>query len=144
LNPIIIIDGRKHYLFKERRNVKFKTGIKECTFKNEWLQIKNDGTIIVRGKNPGGDGYSWNGCSPKYGIFDIVVGTPDGIIDPETEKPKTYYASMIHDILYQFSKNYKGRIKRKQVDRLFLKEMGNFRLRYLYYLMVRLVGGLFW
>ena len=46
--------------------------------------------------------YAWNGCSPKVCIFDLLVGTPDGVVHVRTGRPKTYFASMVHDALYQF------------------------------------------
>jgi hypothetical protein len=43
----------------------------------------------------------------KTSMFDMfVVGTPDGIVDIKTMKPKTYNASMVHDALYQYFKWY--------------------------------------
>ena len=61
------------------------------------LQIFENGIIRVK------EGYAWDGCSPKFNILDLfVLGTPDGIRDIETGKAKTYYASLVHDALYQF------------------------------------------
>lgn len=75
-----------------------------CRDKNdvERLVIRRDGTFVVRAD------YGWDGCSPKYSIFDIaLVGTPEGITNPKTLKCKTYYASLLHDALYQFMPEFK-------------------------------------
>ena len=47
-------------------------------------------------------GYAWDGCTPKFAVFDIAIGVPDGIPNKVTKKPKAYYASLLHDVLYQF------------------------------------------
>ena len=41
------------------------------------------------------------------------------LLNWETKRPKTYYASMIHDVFYQFSNDVKPFVKRKEVDLLF-------------------------
>jgi hypothetical protein len=70
----------------------------------------------------------------------LLIGTPDGRVIVNTEKPITYYASLIHDILLQFRADIG--ISRKQADRLFLEYLGDFSLRYLYYIVVRGYGML--
>ena len=60
------------------------------------LIVQRDGTLTVT------RGYAWNGCSPKICIFDIVLGPPEGVVHAVTGHPKTYYASLLHDALYQF------------------------------------------
>jgi hypothetical protein len=53
---------------------------------------------------------------------------------------------MVHDVFYQFSKDVKSFIKRKEVDREFfiiLRE-NNFRFAGIYYRMVRMLGWMFW
>lgn len=58
----------------------------------------------------------------KLSFFDLaVIGTPDGIIDIESMKPKTYYASMVHDALYQYYSYHK--ITRKGHRQTFLEMM---------------------
>lgn len=114
---------------KPKRNIPFK-----C----KWLEIDEKGTITVK-KN-----YAWDGCSIKKSIFDLfIVGTPEGIIDYNTGKPKTYYASLVHDALYQFHSYHT--IERKEIDLIFLEMLKNckFRLAYLYYFVVRKLGGAF-
>lgn len=68
-------------------------------FRNEWVTIKvsNDSlNITVK------EGYSWNGCDPKFEFLHQELGTPDGSFNSSTQRPYTYYASLVHDILCQF------------------------------------------
>ena len=90
-------------------------------------------------------GYSWNGCSPKFCFFDLLIGTPDGVVDAETGRPKTYFASMVHDALYQFLRA-DSPISRPQADRCFLRLMAgsHFSLRHIYWVAVRLLGRVVW
>jgi len=121
------------WIFKLENDYKRKTSFTGHSFNADWLEIKNDGTIIIP------KGYAWNGCSPKFSFFDLaVIGTPDGIIDIESMKPKTYYASMVHDALYQYYSYHK--ITRKNIDKLFLEMMKekSFTLSWVYYFAVRL------
>ena len=103
------------------------------------LVLHRDGSFTVREK------YAWNGCTPKFGFFDILIGTPDGVVHKETGKPKAYYATLIHDSLYQFipvlPQDFP--ITRKVADRLFLEllERDEFILRWIYWLAVRIFGG---
>jgi hypothetical protein len=99
--------------------------------------------------HPNGDarviaGYSWDGCTPKFSIFDIVIGTPDGIPSEVTKQPKTYYASLLHDVLYQFLDD-RLPLPRAKVDQVFLEILtrDHFAPRWVYYYAVRLFGGLF-
>ncbi len=112
-----------------------KTELVGHHFQSEWLTLLPDGTIEIP------EGYAWNGCSPKISVFDLcVIGTPDGIIDINTMKPKTYYASLVHDALYQYYEWHD--ILRNEIDQLFLKMMKNtkFRLANIYYHFVRFFG----
>ena len=90
-------------------------------------------------------GYAWNGCSPKICFLDILLGTPDGAIYGPTEKPKTYFASMVHDALYQFLCT-KTPITRTQADDCFLRLMAEstFVLRHVYWFAVRVFGCFVW
>ena len=104
------------------------------------LVIHADGRITVK------DGYAWDGCSPKFSIFDLFyIGTPDGVRDVNTGRPKTYYASLIHDALYQFMEHPDMPYSRAQMDRFFLVLMRarRFRLSGLYWLAVRVIGGIY-
>jgi hypothetical protein len=87
--------------------------------------------------------YAWNGCTPKVCIFDINLGTPDGVVHRDTERPKTYFASLVHDALYQFLPEGLP-LKRRHADRFFLQLMkeSEFGPRWVYWAAVRLFGGI--
>lgn len=101
------------------------------------LVLEKGGRIVVM------RGYAWNGCSPKFCLCDILLGTPDGVVDVRTGRPKTYYASLVHDALCQFLPDGLP-LSRSEVDRCFLRLLGEsgFRPRWLYYAAIRLFGGL--
>lgn len=103
------------------------------------LIIEAEGWITVM------KGYSWNGCSPKFCLFDLNIGTPDGVVHKCTGRPKTYYASLVHDALYQFLRE-KCPVSRRQADAFFLQLMkdDDFCLRHIYWLGVRLFGWIVW
>jgi hypothetical protein len=102
------------------------------------LEIHPNGDARVLG------GYAWDGCTPKFSVCDIVIGTPDGIPNETTKKPKAYFASLMHDALYQFLDAHLP-LSRAQADRLFLEILtrDNFAPRRIYYLAVRVFGGMF-
>ncbi len=102
------------------------------------LILRRDGSITVT------KGYAWDGCTPKVCFFDIQIGVPDGVVDARTRKPKTYYASLVHDALYQFVPDGLP-FSRAQADRCFLRLMTEtgFAPRCIYYVAVRLLGELF-
>lgn len=87
------------------------------------------------------EGFSWDGCSPKFRVFGKILGTPDGRI--VNGKPITYEASMVHDALYR----YLGKLPftRKKIDKIFyeLLKRKNFKYAGLYYFMVRRFGGVY-
>ena len=132
------------WLFVIHENVTRKTNITGRQFDNEWLRLESDGNLTVKGANPNADGYAWDGCSPKFAFLDQVVGTPDGVIDPATEQRKTYYASLFHDALYQFGKE--AGVSRSEADTVFLELMrqSDFLWSFVYYLIVRALGWLFY
>lgn len=101
------------------------------------LVITTDGQITVI------KSYAWDGCTPKICILDILVGTPDGAVYSTTGQPKTYYASLVHDALYQFLPHGLP-LTRAQCDECFLRlmERDRFALRYIYYGAVRVFGGI--
>lgn len=103
------------------------------------LVIEKGGRITVT------KDYAWNGCSPKVCLFDLSWGTPDGVVHALTGRPKTYFASMVHDALYQFLEAGSP-LSRGQADQAFLRLMAasEFSPRYLYWLAVRLFGWLVW
>lgn len=119
--------------------------IKEDRF---FLDEKGTLRLIIekeRGRITVTRGYAWNGCSPKGCFFDLIIGTPDGVVHIKTERPKTYYASMVHDALYQFLR-VNSPVSRRQADECFLRLMAEseFSLRYIYWSAVRWFGWLVW
>ena len=122
-----------------------RTFAEDCAFEDSSgrrrLEIRKNGEIRVRA------GYAWDGCTPKFSLWDICVGTPDGVPNAGTKKPKAYYASLLHDALYQFSiQGLPAPLdRRKEVDRILLEllERDGFAPRWVYYGVVRTVGWLF-
>jgi hypothetical protein len=104
-----------------------------------WLFIDKHGTITVL------RGYAWNGCTPKLCFLDLLVGTPDGAVYEGTGRRKTYYASLVHDALYQFLREASP-LTRADADRFFLRLMqeSDFALARVYWLVVRALGWAFW
>jgi hypothetical protein len=102
------------------------------------LVVRRSGTVTVPAK------YAWDGCSPKGCLFDFVIGTPDGVVDSRTGHPKTFYASLVHDAMYQFLLDGLP-YKRAQVDGCFRRLMTEtgFGPRWIYWLAVRILGWLF-
>ena len=132
------------YVYCIKEDYRYQSSIKGRKFDSDWFKLEEDGTVIVKGSNK--EGYAWDGCSPKIKIKDIYFGTPEGVLNFETGQSKTYYASLIHDVFYQFSKEIKSFISRKEVDEEFyiiLKE-NKFSFAKIYYRAVRLFGWLFW
>ena len=132
------------YIYCINEDYAHKSFIKDREFENEWFKLEKDGTVTVRGRNR--RGYAWDGCSPKIKIKDIYFGIPEAVLNFETGKSKTYYASLIHDIFYQFSKDVKPFISRKVVARepYLILERDKFKFAKVYYKTVRLLGWLFW
>jgi len=92
--------------------------------------------------------YTWDGCTPKLSVFDLFVfGTPDGILSRITNKPKAYYASLVHDALYQFLPEMEDSdgITRRDADDIFRSILvkHEFVPNGVYWLAVRLFGGIF-
>src|SRR3989441_12713724 len=100
--------------------------------------LRRQGTITVAARS------AWDGCTPKFCIPDILLGTPDRLVDSKTTQPKTYYASLVHDALYQFLLDGLP-FTRRQADGCFLRLMGQtgFAPRYVYWAAVRIFGWLF-
>ena len=101
------------------------------------LLLERNGAITVMRS------YTWNGCSPKFFVLDLLFGTPEGVVNARTGQRKTYYASMVHDALYQFLADGLP-LTRVQADRCFLMLMreSSFLLAPAYWLFVRAFGGL--
>jgi len=132
------------YIYCIREDYRYQSAIIGREFENAWFKLSSDGTIIVKGTHY--KGYAWDGCSPKLKIKDVYLGTLEAVLNFDTGKSKTYYASLIHDVFYQFSKEVKSFIRRKEVDRELysLLKRDNFVFAGLYYRAVRLFGWLFW
>jgi len=64
-----------------------------------------------------------------------------------SQKPVIFiFASMVHDILYQYHWFTNSGYTKKQCEEIFLGEMRKqqFRLAYIYYLGVRIFGFIYW
>lgn len=134
---------RKVWRFVHQEDEYLTTNVFGLNYESEngFLKISPDGKIHINGSCY--NGYAWDGCTPKWEFLDFTMGTPDGRLDYLTLKPMTYYASMVHDILYQHKAEIP--ISRLTADKLFyklLKESG-FMWAGFYYAMVRIAGGLF-
>ncbi|MFA7114627.1 MAG: hypothetical protein WC214_04105 [Candidatus Omnitrophota bacterium] len=132
------------YLYRINYDYTYKSSIVGREFENEWMTLSKDGTLTIKGSHQ--TGYCWDGCSPKLKFFDVCLGTPEAVLNPKTGFSKTYHASLVHDIFYQFSINLKSIIKRKEVDREFynILKSNNFRAAKLYYSAVRAFGWCSW
>ena len=135
---IYVLDENFSFNIKRHLPDDFTSG---CSFEDRdghcWLEILPDGTATVFAR------YAWDGCTPKFSVWDILFGTPDGTPNSRTKKPKTYYASLMHDALCQFL-DAGSPVTRAHADRIFLELMtrDNFAPRHLYYAAVRLFGGI--
>ena len=128
----------KAYKFVSTEDDTIQTKILNKPFNSDWLIIKSDGQMTVKGSHE--DGFAWDGCTPKINFLQFTFGTPDGMMVLTTGKPITYYASMFHDAINQYKKTVD--VTRKQTDKLFrnnLKEAG-FIWWWLYYFAVRTFG----
>ncbi len=134
------------WVFCLEEDFNYNSGIpipQKCIFRDKEgiirLIIDRDGKLTVK------KGYAWNGCSPKIRLFDLQIGTPDGVVHKDTGKPKTYYATCIHDSLYQFMQEI-APISRADVDRMFLELMKDtkFIFAHVYWFFVRLLGWIVW
>lgn len=135
------IDGKNLYIFSDPKPEQYLTRrIVGHSFENEWLKIEPDGLITVKATEA--RPFKWDGCTPKWVWGDIVFGTPDGVIDPTTGRPKTQRASKFHDALNQFAP---PEIGRKAIDGVFLDILteDGFKQRKTYYRGVRIGGPFF-
>jgi hypothetical protein len=132
------------YVYCVREDYVHRSAIKGREFENEWFKLAKDGTMTIKGTYH--KGYSWDGCSPKMKFKDMFFGTPEAVLNHETGRSKTYYASLVHDVFYQFSKKIKNLVRRKEADDEFyaiLKRDG-FRTAKLYHWGVRSLGWIWW
>ena len=134
----IVRSGNFPYIFKIEQDYTHPTSWSlEEPFESEWLEISVDGLIRIKAND---SGYAWDGCTPKFSFFNLwVIGVPDGHVDYRTMQPYTYYASLVHDALYQYLDTVP--VPKADVDQLFLEMLGDFKLRKLYYQSVRMFGG---
>jgi len=132
------------YIYCIKQDYKHQTSIAGQTFENEWFKLEANGMVTIKGSNK--TGYAWDGCSPKVKLWDIYLGTWEAVLNPETGQSKTYYASLVHDVFYQFSRDVKGFVTRKAVDQEFYKilQANQFRLAKAYYMAVRAFGWVYW
>ncbi len=132
------------YLYCIKEDYPYKSSITGCQFENEWFKLEPDGTITVKGTN--GLGYAWDGCSPKWKYKGMYFGTPEAVLNNETRQSKTYYASLIHDIFYQFSNEIKRIIRRREADEEFYRVLkrDEFEIARLYFWGVRSFGWIWW
>ncbi len=132
------------YVYCIKKDHQYPSSVKNRFFENEWFKLEQDGKVTVKGTHY--KGYAWDGCSPKFKIKDVYIGTLEAVLNFDTGQSKTYYASLIHDVFYQFSKDIRLFIKRKEVDREFYAILikDGFRFAKLYYIAVRAFGWVFW
>lgn len=134
---IFELDGDWTYNIRSYLPASFTEG---CAFEDRygkrWLEILPNGDARVLAP------YAWDGCTPKFSTWDIAFGIPDGIPHPRTRKPKAYYASLMHDVLYQFLEMDLP-VTRRDADCIFLDLLArdDFGPRRIYFLAVRLFGG---
>jgi hypothetical protein len=130
------------YTIRERRT--FCTNVLGANFDNEWMTLTEDGSLTIKGDNA--DGYAWDGCTPKFMVYGMVFGVLEGDLNPETDKSRTYYPTLVHDIFYQFSYHFRGPKMRAAVDSEFLRMLNeeHFPAACAYYRAVRLVSWAFW
>lgn len=135
---IYVLDKDFCYDIKSHLPPDFTEG---CSFQDSagrcWLEIQPNGKATVFAN------YAWDGCTPKFSLFDILIGTPDGVSNFLTKKPKTYYASLMHDVLYQFLPAGSP-VSRASADKIFLELMtrDKFAPCYLYFAAVRVFGDI--
>ncbi|RJX69479.1 hypothetical protein DZ860_14925 [Vibrio sinensis] len=134
----IVRKGNFPYKFKIETDYEYQTHWRlEKAFVSQWLDISTDGLITVKA---GEHGYRWDGCTPKVSVLNLwILGVPDGHINYRTMKPYTYYASLVHDALYQYLDTVP--VSKADIDLLFLEMLGDFKLKKIYYFFVCKCGG---
>ena len=132
------------YVYCIKSDYQYQSAIKNRAFENDWFKLSEDGSVIIKGSHY--KGYAWDGCSPKLKIKDLYIGTPEAVLNFGTGQSKTYYASLVHDVFYQFSKKVRSFIRRKEVDREFYNILKRDSMRFakVYYIFVRLFGWIWW
>ncbi|MEP1033489.1 DUF1353 domain-containing protein [Ekhidna sp.] len=144
--------AKKLWKFVHHDDFKYQTDVLlGRKFVGKWLKIDPDGTITVHGSQDNHRGYAWDGCTPKFNFLQITWGNFDGQLHEHTYqlprkdkfKPRTYYASMIHDILYQYKRCVP--VTRKEADRIFYNQLKEAKWIWvgMYWLGVRLFGWIY-
>ncbi len=105
------------YVYCIKEDYRYQSGILGCEFENEWFSLSAQGMVIIKGSHH--KGYAWDGCSPKFKIKDLYFGTSEAVLNYDTRQSKTYYASLIHDVFYQFSSQIRSQVPRNEVDKIF-------------------------
>ena len=78
--------------------VYYNKQLREIEYSSEWCVIRHGRIKIF-------EGYAWDGCSPAFPLpFGYWIGTPDGKLCQDG-RPQAFYASLVHDVLCQDSKN---------------------------------------
>jgi len=127
------------WIFKLTEDFTLETDCTGITFRSDWFTITENGRMTIK------KGYAWDGNSVKIDVFDLfIIGTPDGVVDVQTMKPKTWYASLVHDALYQYY-GYHG-LLRSEMDMIYLllARKAKFAPAPLYYAVIRLLGWAFY
>lgn len=106
-------------------------------YDGRYIRLERGGKLYVS------RGYRWNGCSPKFAVLGMVLGTPEGVLGFHGYA-LTYYPSLVHDVLYQVGKEMG--LDRREVDGIFLVMLGEegFGMRWVYWVVVRVWGGFAW
>jgi hypothetical protein len=147
------------FIWKLHSRLIIGTSIKGVNYSEEHLSLDPTGKLAIE------KDYAWNGCSPKFEVLGLVFGTPEGALPEQHEQqeiqgnldslgysdfdwrmPKTYYASLVHDCLYQIRNDHGGIMSRLEVDKLFYRILKayNFFPARLYYQAARILGKCVW
>jgi hypothetical protein len=113
-------------IWKVAQGVTLDTPVKGVDYDLKYLKLTPDGRLEIRPR------YAWNGCSPKAAIMGVVWGTPEGALPREKEehlikknleaigypqldwyRPRTYYATLVHDSFYKISEKHAAEMDRK-------------------------------
>lgn len=151
--------SNKCQIWKIEDDVRIRTSIKGIEYEHDYLRLDQDGSLLIK------NGYAWNGCSPKFLLLGMVFGTPEGALPTRKEKseviknlheldicrfsldkPKTYYASLVHDALYQIAEKENANMSKDYTDRLFFSILKAYRFKpaKIYYLAVKVFGKFCW
>ena len=129
------------WIYKITEPFVYNTDVIGYEFNSEWLTIDKNGVMVVWASED--KNYAWDGCTPKFSIFDqFVIGTFDGYKNYKMKLPITGRASLIHDALYQYLDTIP--FAKVHADKIFRDELiaSGFWLWPVYYFMVRVFGGL--